>query len=97
MADLERALADHQGETRRWAFTGSVFLGVVVAGRGIRAFGQFVDPREFADLREGQRLAFHAMDVILTAGVLGGGSDALHQFVTTFTDFMTKTRGNLNQ
>ena len=37
-------LADYQAETRRWAFAGSVFLGVIVAGLGVRAFGLFVDP-----------------------------------------------------
>ena len=68
---------------------------MIVAGLGVRAFGLFVDPGEFEDLREAQRVAFHAMDVILTAGVLAGGSDALHQFVTTFTSFMTTTRKNL--
>lgn len=86
------ALTAWQAGTRRLAFLGSVVLGVLVAGLGVRALGLFVDPGEFADLREGQRVAFHMMDVLLTAGVLAGGSDALHQFVTTFTDFMTKTR-----
>jgi len=95
LTTAQRALTDYQAETRRWAFAGSVFLGVIVAGLGVRAFGLFVDSGEFEDLRQAQRVAFHTMDVILTAGVLAGGSDALHQFVTTFTSFMTTTRKNL--
>ena len=48
----------------------------------------FVDPAIFESLPEVQRKLFRTADVLLTGAVLGGGSDALHQLVSVFTNFM---------
>lgn len=92
LGEAKGVLTGYKAETQRWAFAASVFLGLVAAALGVRAFGLFVDPGEFEDLRAGQRLGFHIFDVIMTAGVLAGGSDALHQLVATFTTFMERSK-----
>ena len=61
---------------------------------GIRALGLFVDPGEFADLREGQRQLFHALDVLLTTGLIASGSDGFHQ-LTVFCRVLERTKENV--
>lgn len=84
-----------KGKTRRRAFFLSVVLGAIVAIMGVRALGLFVDPGEFADLREGQRYLFHALDMILTVGLIAGGSDGLHQLTSLFTTFLKRAKKNV--
>ena len=60
----------------------------VVAALGIRLLELFVDPAIFESLPRVQQKLFRTADVLLTGAVLGGGSDALHQLVSVFTNFM---------
>jgi hypothetical protein len=76
---------------RRVAFAGSVALGVIVSEVGVRVLGLFVDPAAFNGLSPEQQASFNTVDVLLTGAMLGGGSDALHKFVTVFTNFMERT------
>lgn len=85
-------LAKYKGKTRRIAFAISVVLGVAVAALGIRALGLFIDVPEFMDLAEVQRRWFHVLDILLTGGVLAGGSDGLHQLMETFTGYLEKAK-----
>ena len=52
------------------------------------AWQLFVDPAIFESLPQIQRKLFRTADMLLTGAVLGGGSDALHQLVSVFTNFM---------
>ena len=85
---------DHVGRTRRIAFAASVLLGLVVAALGVRALGVFIDMGEFQDLRAGQRFGFNCLDIVLTAGLIAGGSDALHQLVEAFSSGMERLKNN---
>ena len=35
-------------------------------------------------------------DILVTGGLLGGGSDGIHKLVSVITDFLDKTRQNIN-
>ena len=48
----------------------------------------FVDLTIFDSLPHLQQRLFRTTDLLLTGAVLGGGSDALHQLVLVFTNFM---------
>ena len=76
---------------QRLAFASSVALGMLISAVGVRALGLFVDPSAFHTLSKMQQTSFNMVDVLLTGAVLGGGSDALHKFVTVFTNFMERT------
>jgi len=92
--ELARACAAKEqcrSRMRRVAFAGSVALGVIVSAAGVRALGLFVDPAAFRGLSSEQQASFNTVDVLLTGAMLGGGSDALHKFVTVFTNFMERT------
>ena len=85
--DEERA-GEYKDRTRRIAFFAGTAIGVTVAALGIRLRELFVDPVIFESLPTVQRKLFRTADVLLTGAVLGGGSDALHQLVSVFTNFM---------
>jgi hypothetical protein len=76
---------------QRIAFAGSVAMGMIISAVGVRALGLFIDPAAFSALSEMQQASFNVVDVLLTGAMLGGGSDALHKFVTIFTNFMERT------
>ncbi len=90
----EHDLGVYKATTRRRTWVAGTLLGVIVAALGVRALGLFIDASEFADLREGQRVWFTRLDILLTGAVLAGGSDSLHQLVNTFTNFMKKSAEN---
>ncbi len=66
---------------------------MIVSALGIRLLELFVDPAVFDSLPRVQRKLFSTADVLLTGAVLGGGSDALHQLVSVFTNFMESAAG----
>jgi hypothetical protein len=91
LARICTAKEQYRSRMRRVAFAGSVALGVIVSAVGVRALGLFVDPGAFSRLSPEQQASFNTVDVLLTGAMLGGGSDALHKFVTVFTNFMERT------
>jgi hypothetical protein len=95
--DEERA-GEYKNRTRRIAFFAGTAIGVIVAALGIRLLELFVDPAIFESLPRVQQKLFRTADVLLTGAVLGGGSDALHQLVSVFTNFMesaaSRAKGN---
>lgn len=50
--------------------------------------------KELVKLRS-QRFSFTAFDALLTAGLLAGGSDAVHQLLETFTGFLEETMNRI--
>lgn len=84
----EDAYRQYRSQTQRIAFFAGTTLGVVVAALGIRVLELSVDPVVFKTLPHVQQRLFRTTDVLMTGAVLGGGSDALHQLVMVFTNFM---------
>lgn len=84
----EDVFRQYKSQTQRIAFFAGTTLGVVVAALGIRVLELSVDPAVFASLPHVQQRLFRTTDVLMTGAVLGGGSDALHQLVMVFTNFM---------
>ena len=84
----EETYRQYRSQTQRIAFFAGTTLGVVVAALGIRVLELSVDPTVFASLPHVQQRLFRTTDVLMTGAVLGGGSDALHQLVMVFTNFM---------
>jgi hypothetical protein len=92
--ELTRIYAEREqcrSKMQRIAFASSVALGVIISSVGVRALGLFVDPASFQELSEKQQATFNMVDVLLTGAMLGGGSDAIHKFVSVFTNFMDRT------
>ena len=87
-AQLQRAQAIYKTRTRVLAFILSFTLSAITAMAGVRALAPLVSngPRDGV---------FYALDVVMTALLLAGGADGLHQIVTTFTQFMDSTKAKM--
>ena len=89
-ADTDRALADYRGATQRIALRAVVVLGLLIAATGIRTLDLFVAvPTDVAPL-----LLYTLLDLVLTAGMIGGGSDAVHKLMSAVTGFLDATRNH---
>lgn len=87
-AETDRALADYRGKTQRIALRAGVVLGLLIAATGIRTLDLFVAvPRDVAPL-----LLYTLLDLVVTAGMVGGGSDAVHKLMSAVTGFLDATR-----
>ena len=89
--NAEDALRGYKSTTQQIALPAALVLGILISTLGIRGLGALLDAEAFAKLPHSQQTWFTAMDVLLTGALLGGGSDFVHQFVTTFTDLMDAT------
>lgn len=84
---LEKVRADKVAAAARVA----VGLSLLVSGAGVRVFSQFlpmkdgaVDPVFLAALPDNQGAFFVAVDVVVTALLLAGGADGIHQIMKRF-------------
>jgi hypothetical protein len=95
-ADAERALRDarhaldlYKAQTARASFVCGLVAGVVIALAGARALSPLlVAPPTGSE----QLLVVTIVDVVITAGLIGGGSDGIHKLVSVITDYLDATR-----
>jgi hypothetical protein len=86
----KRAERHYRCATRMRALWIGLTLGLLVAGVGLRALETLIDPTLNA-WSTTQSAAFHLVDVVLTGGVIAGGSEGIHRIVTVFDNFMNAT------
>lgn len=92
LSAARKALEDAKDEQRRYtcatrqhALWIGLALGLLVSGVGLRALETLVDPSGWS-VR--QLTAFRMIDVVLTGGVIAGGSEGIHRVATVFENFM---------
>lgn len=96
--DAEDKLTDFKLQTRKRAFLVGLAIGIVLATLGIRVLDPLTDIQlaeaEWADTEWGwlQPYLFRGIDIVLTAGLLAGGSDGIHQVIKLFLDFVSMNR-----
>jgi hypothetical protein len=91
--DAEAALRVYKAETKRIALSAAIVVGVLIAAAGLRAFETFVQLRA-THQNQWDRIAgalFNAVNVVITGGLLGGGSDLIHKILKVITDFLEQT------
>src|SRR5690606_11093302 len=66
-------------------------FGIAVATVGIRALEGLLAPGALQLAPMGQGVAFRVVDVLMTGGVIAGGSEAIHKLIQLFTTFMEAT------
>ena len=79
----------HTFRTRCWSFQAAVLLGAAVALLGVRALQPLVD---LNGVTGWQLDLFRTFDVVLTAGLIGGGTDGLHKLFSAITTFLDETK-----
>ncbi|WP_299488972.1 hypothetical protein [Acaryochloris sp. IP29b_bin.137] len=80
----------NDGDTKKFTYTVGFLLSLFIAMAGVRTLDVFFTPNEEASLL--QQKFFYFIDVVLTAGVLAGGSDSIHQLTQTFRSLVLSVK-----
>lgn len=86
-------LADYRQETRKIAFLGGMALGILISFIGPRILAEVIVVH--GDMGFWQATFFNGADILITGGLIGGGSEGIHKVVALLTDFLDKTRQNV--
>jgi hypothetical protein len=90
----DRAVVEYTYNTRRASFLAGLGAGIVISVAGIRVLhplitlGTQVGPH--------QQVLFDLIDIFLTGGLIGGGSDGIHKVMSLVLDFLDVTRSRVN-
>lgn len=93
--EAHERLMQHRIETRLAVLKWSTLTGLVLGAMGFRSLTAILDPASLAAMSPLQFKLVTMADIILTGGLLAGGSEGIHklmQAVTTFLD--ASTSGN---
>lgn len=91
--ELKRQLQLFKAQTARRTFMCGLAAGAVIALAGARALSPLL--AELPATGSPQSLMVVIADVVITAGLIGGGSDGIHKLVSVITDFLDKARANV--
>jgi hypothetical protein len=93
--NADRILCIFKSQTKRIALWSSLIFGLGVSVVGVRSLEPLVNAEIFKSITDFQRAAFHIVDVLLTGGLIAGGSEGIHKITSIFTEFFEKTRSNI--
>jgi len=88
--EKRHALQLYKAKTARVAFTCGLTAGAVIALAGARALAPLLAALPPAG--SPQALVVTIVDVVITAGLIGGGSDGIHKLVSVITDYLDAVR-----
>ncbi len=90
-----KELTEYRAGTGRRAFLVGLFGGILISLVGVRALYPLTDA---AFLDSGfQKGAFNTVDILLTGGLLGGGSEGIHHVLALITEALKTTRNQLKK
>jgi hypothetical protein len=92
----DQTLLAYKTDTQRIAFKTGSAMGLILAIAGVRILSPFIAPDAWTKATAAQYDLFVAVDVMLTAVVIGGGADGMHQLVSVITDFLGETRRQIS-
>jgi len=81
-----KELTKYQAETKGDALLVGFALSVVVCSAGVGLLGEIIDTTEVNEK------FFRGVDIVLTSGLIAGGSDSFHQFVRALEILFGKMR-----
>jgi hypothetical protein len=96
--DLEsasQAAAQQKSATRGWALWAGFGLGLAISIAGVRTLNSLVTPDSYALLTISQKNFFDLVDVLITAGLICGGSNGLHSILQVFIDLAENTSAKI--
>jgi hypothetical protein len=93
--EMEHALKAYRGRTRTLAMYLGFAAGVVIAMAGVNVLGVLFDVTELPRV---QAALFKSADIVITAGLIAGGSKALNETIKAIRDAVsTMRKGDDNQ
>ena len=85
----EAELREYRAGTQRRALLAGLTLGLMVSLAGVRLLGPIFD---LATASAFQRAVFQFTDIVLTAGLIAGGSAAIHELMALIDDLLRAGR-----
>ena len=95
-AEAEKNLQEYKTGTQRRALLVGLTLGILVAVAGIRLLGpifQFDLAAEWTF----QLAVFQFTDIVITAGLIAGGSTTIHELMALIDEFLRRSRKGVNK
>jgi hypothetical protein len=86
-------LAAFRAQTERRSFMCGIVAGAIIALAGARALAPLLV--ELPADGSPQLLVVTVVDVVITAGLIGGGSDGIHKLVSVITDYLDAARAKV--
>ena len=91
---------EYRANTRLIALWLGLALGILISSIGVRFIRSLIDPLSFNEMSAVQENVFNFIDVLLTGGLLAGGSDGIHKIIDLYRVFMEtsakKSKENIN-
>jgi len=80
--------ARYKSQTQRIALWTSLIFGLLISAIGFRALQSIVDIEAWKGIIGNQLKAFYFVDILLTGGLIAGGSDGIHKLMQIYSTFM---------
>lgn len=90
--DAEKNLANYKAKTQSITLLTSFTLAVVICAAGVGLLSEIINLPATAP--NSQKTFIRGIDIVLTAGLIAGGSDGFHHFVNSFVTFFKKLQEN---
>ena len=90
-ADAEKELGEYRAGTQRRALLAGLTLGILVSLSGVRLLGPIFE-FGITDAWSFQQAVFQFTDIIVTAGLIAGGSATIHELMALVDDFLKTSR-----
>lgn len=95
-AKAKKALEEYRAGTQRRALLVGLTLGTLVSLSGVRLLGPIFE-FDVTDPWSLQQAVFQFTDIIVTAGLIAGGSTTIHELMALVDDFLKKSRKRASQ
>ncbi|OUS26839.1 hypothetical protein A9Q99_16615 [Gammaproteobacteria bacterium 45_16_T64] len=79
---------EYRSYTRVLALRLGLLLGLLISIAGVRSLGVLVDQATLLELGRIQLALFNVVDVLLTGGVIAGGSDGIHKMTELYRSYV---------
>ena len=89
LVEKQKALGVYRAETKNIALLVGFTIAVIVCSAGVGLLGTLIDT--FA----GNTGFIRGVDIVLTSGLIAGGSDGFHQFTSALETFFTESKRNM--
>jgi len=92
MLNQQKRLTEYRNKTKKITNFASLCLGFGVGLTGVRILQPFVIELNLVGWQE---KLFHAIDILLVAGLLSGGSSGIHRITSIYNEFTNRSRTTL--
>ncbi len=89
----KKKLIEQKSKTKGTALITSFTVSILVCVAGVGLLNDIIDP---ADVKGVQANLLRGVDIVLTASLLAGGSDGIHQFISTLEKFFKESKERMS-